>query len=57
MLYLFLTAHPKWIHVPNDILTITGHQIEVHCTASGSPLPKITWNKISGIISRSSILL
>lgn len=45
---LCLIAHPKWIEIPNDIVTITGHQIEVHCIASGSPLPRITWNKMSG---------
>ncbi|GFU50491.1 titin [Nephila pilipes] len=48
---LNVRASPKWVEQPSDIITFMGASIENRCMASGSPLPKIIWTKITGNIN------
>ncbi|GFR23250.1 contactin-5, partial [Trichonephila clavata] len=45
---LQVKAPPRWITVPNDIVSTLGNLVSTHCIATGSPEPTIIWNKFSG---------
>ncbi|XP_054724330.1 cell adhesion molecule DSCAML1-like [Uloborus diversus] len=42
---LEIKVPPKWIVTPKNIVTTINSEINVQCIASGSPTPKITWQK------------
>ncbi|XP_023225140.1 Down syndrome cell adhesion molecule-like protein Dscam2 [Centruroides sculpturatus] len=45
---LFITlASPQWQEEPQDVSSIKGVLITIHCSVTGSPMPNITWKKIS----------
>ncbi|XP_067138845.1 cell adhesion molecule Dscam2-like [Centruroides vittatus] len=39
---------PKWIEEPSDTSAILDSSISLICNASGSPKPRITWEKFTG---------
>ncbi|GFV73982.1 hemicentin-1 [Trichonephila clavipes] len=45
---LQVKAPPRWITVPNDIVSTLGNFVSAHCIATGSPEPTIIWKKFSG---------
>ncbi|GFR22298.1 hemicentin-1, partial [Trichonephila clavata] len=45
---LQVKAPPRWITVPNDIVSTLGNLVSAHCIATGSPEPTIIWKKFSG---------
>lgn len=47
----YVLASPKWVKQPMDITAVIGEALGVNCVASGSPNPRISWKKYSGIIS------
>ncbi|GIY67332.1 hemicentin-1 [Caerostris darwini] len=44
---LLVKAHPRWVSVPNDVVSTLGSSVSVHCIATGSPEPNIIWKKYS----------
>ncbi|CAL1281289.1 unnamed protein product [Larinioides sclopetarius] len=44
---LDVKAPPKWLKVPESLVTTIGSSVNIECSASGSPTPKIKWIKPS----------
>ncbi|GIY09035.1 down syndrome cell adhesion molecule-like protein 1 [Caerostris extrusa] len=44
---LEIKAPPKWLKIPESLVTTTGNVLNVECSASGSPPPRIKWIKHS----------
>ncbi|KAL3180814.1 hypothetical protein MRX96_037234 [Rhipicephalus microplus] len=42
---LIVEAPPMWTSEPRDVSAVSGSNVTVQCTASGSPPPKITWTR------------
>ncbi|KAH6928386.1 hypothetical protein HPB50_015411 [Hyalomma asiaticum] len=42
---LIVEAPPVWRSEPQGVSAVSGSNVSVHCTASGSPPPKITWTR------------
>lgn len=47
----FHSAPPKWVFEPKDTVTTAGESIVLHCQATGSPIPRILWKKLSGNVT------
>ncbi|KAG8174363.1 hypothetical protein JTE90_011415 [Oedothorax gibbosus] len=43
-----LNEPPVWVNEPQDVRVIENDFLELICTASGHPLPKISWSKVTG---------
>ncbi|PRD23085.1 UNVERIFIED_CONTAM: Dscam2 [Trichonephila clavipes] len=39
---------PKWVREPKDLYISAGENISIECSATGYPLPNVTWMKLSG---------
>ncbi|GFY63247.1 titin [Trichonephila inaurata madagascariensis] len=39
---------PKWVKEPKDLYISAGENISIECSATGYPLPNVTWMKLSG---------
>ncbi|XP_055939793.1 cell adhesion molecule DSCAML1-like isoform X5 [Argiope bruennichi] len=44
---LDVKAPPKWLKIPENIVTTIGSSVNIECLASGSPKPRIKWIKPS----------
>lgn len=42
---LLVKVPPQWTYEPQDISTLLGNPLYVHCRATGFPPPQITWLK------------
>lgn len=40
---LLVKVPPQWIFEPQDVATLLGNPLNVHCEAKGFPAPRITW--------------
>lgn len=47
----YFSASPKWILQPSDVIKSIGSSVTAQCSASGSPLPQVTWFKKSGMLN------
>ncbi|XP_043491862.1 Down syndrome cell adhesion molecule-like protein Dscam2 isoform X4 [Polistes fuscatus] len=45
---LLVKVPPQWIFEPQDVATLLGNQLNVHCEAKGFPPPRITWLRARG---------
>lgn len=45
----------KWIEEPKDVVVAVGNQLNIPCSADGSPKPKIEWSKVGG--GKDSLIL
>ncbi|GIY09039.1 hypothetical protein CEXT_337741 [Caerostris extrusa] len=54
---LSVKAPPKWVEEPESVVTKVGGSVYVKCRATGSPMPKIMWNKLEGKIRFNNITL
>ncbi|XP_054723241.1 hemicentin-1-like [Uloborus diversus] len=43
--YLDVKEPPKWVKQPQDVALNSGANVTLECTASGHPLPNVTWKK------------
>lgn len=48
--HLSIEAPPSWQVEPEDSYAIYGDSAQLHCSAVGSPEPKISWKKVKGKI-------
>lgn len=39
---------PQWTYEPQDVASLLGNQLNVHCEAKGFPPPRITWLRSRG---------
>ncbi|PRD20372.1 UNVERIFIED_CONTAM: Down syndrome cell adhesion molecule-like protein [Trichonephila clavipes] len=44
---LTVKAPPQWLEEPKNVITRVGEPIDIHCSATGSPKPNISWKKFS----------
>ncbi|XP_023225163.1 peroxidasin-like protein [Centruroides sculpturatus] len=44
---LLVEAPPQWIEEPQDTTVILENSVIIKCSAIGSPVPNVTWRKIS----------
>ncbi|XP_047351251.1 Down syndrome cell adhesion molecule-like protein Dscam2 isoform X6 [Vespa velutina] len=45
---LLVKVPPQWIFEPQDVATLLGNQLNVHCEAKGFPPPLIAWLRARG---------
>ncbi|KMQ94061.1 down syndrome cell adhesion molecule [Lasius niger] len=45
---LLVKVPPQWIFEPQDVATLLGNPLNVHCEAKGFPPPRITWLRARG---------
>jgi hypothetical protein len=45
---LYFTVAPQWVLEPEDVATLAGGILIVHCQAQGFPQPQITWMRGQG---------
>jgi hypothetical protein len=45
---LYFTVAPQWLMEPQDVATLAGGSLMVHCQAQGFPQPQITWMRGQG---------
>ena len=45
---LYFTVAPQWVIEPEDVATLAGGILIVHCQAQGFPQPQITWMRGQG---------
>ncbi|KAI1290168.1 Hemicentin-2 [Halotydeus destructor] len=46
-LLLIVKQIPRWLVEPQDVIGVIGRDIEVECSAAGSPTPVVTWFKVN----------
>lgn len=44
---LAVEAPPTWISEPQDIDTTVGNPLKIECSATGFPMPKMSWKRIN----------
>ncbi|CAN7983557.1 unnamed protein product, partial [Ixodes pacificus] len=44
--YLDVEAPPEWKKEPSDKTGVLGSSVDIDCSATGSPAPKITWQRV-----------
>ncbi|KAI1289150.1 Hemicentin-1 [Halotydeus destructor] len=52
-LQLLIKHTPKWITEPQDVQALIGQDISIDCSASGSPMPTVTWFKLNQSIKHN----
>lgn len=45
---LLVKVPPQWIFEPQDVATLLGNPLNVHCEAKGFPPPRVTWLRARG---------
>lgn len=45
---LLVKVPPQWTYEPQDVASLLGNPLNVHCEAKGFPPPRITWLKSRG---------
>jgi hypothetical protein len=46
--WFFFVVAPQWVMEPQDVATLAGGTLIVHCQAEGFPQPQITWMRGRG---------
>ena len=46
---MLLSVAPQWVIEPQDVATLAGGSLVVHCQAQGFPQPQITWMRGQGM--------
>jgi uncharacterized membrane-anchored protein YitT (DUF2179 family) len=46
--FFHFTVAPQWVMEPQDVATLAGGSLMVHCQAQGFPQPQITWMRRHG---------
>ncbi|XP_023225164.1 Down syndrome cell adhesion molecule-like [Centruroides sculpturatus] len=53
---LAVEAPPRWISEPQDIDITSGNSIKIKCSATGFPIPKVSWRRMNGNVNEFVIL-